>query len=451
MSLSVKTEGAQPDLWNGSDSTGMDTRLCALAIIESVLGEKKPLDQILESQKVFLALPPRDRAFVRMLVATVLRRLGQIDDLIMKAVTNGQDPRPDALKHTLRLGIAQILFMDVPDHAAVDTSVRLAERLGLSRQKGFVNALLRRMTAEGKEWQKRQDEARLNVPSWIFDQWVAAYGENTAHDIAQANLAEAPLDLSVKNTDHRDEWAKRLEAAVLSFGTLRRPSGGAVQDLPGFGDGEWWVQDASAAMAVKLFGDVKGKTVVDLCAAPGGKTAQLAASGAHVIAVDRAANRLHRLQENMRRLRLEDKVEVVVSDATVWQPRAPVDCVLLDAPCTATGTIRRHPDVQHLKTPADQSRLVDVQMRLLDNAARIVRPGGTLIYCTCSLQRAEGEDQVDAFLKRHALFERMPVASREITGIKGVFTEAGDLRILPFHIATQGGMDGFYIARMKKI
>jgi 16S rRNA (cytosine967-C5)-methyltransferase len=221
-----------------------------------------------------------------------------------------------------------------------------------------------------------------------------------------------------------------------------------VTELEGFDKGTWWVQDAASAMPATLFGDVRGKTVIDLCAAPGGKTAQLAAAGAHVIAVDRSAQRMTTLHKNIERLGLAASVEPVVSDSTIWRPKEPAPFVLLDAPCSATGTIRRHPDILHFKDPSDLLRLVDVQARLLRNAAEIVAPGGVLMYCTCSLQKDEGERQVTSFLSDRTDFSVLPINSGELGGSKDIIDDRGFARILPFHWAARGGIDGFFIARL---
>lgn len=429
---------------------GLPARVSALFILQQVLQQRRPLDQVLESEPSLQALDSRDRAFVRMLVATVLRRKGQLDDLISKALQKGEEPRPDTLRHILYVGMTQLLFMDVPDHAAVDTAVTLAGQGGLDRQKGFVNAVLRRMTAEGREWLKKQDDLRLNFPDWILQAWIADYGLTEALKIAQASLAEAPLDITVKKAGERKLWASKLESEILPGGSLRRTAGGAVGGLPGLIEGSWWVQDASSALPVRVMGDLKGKKVIDLCAAPGGKTMQLAAAEATVTAVDRSASRIKLLRENLARTALQDRVEIIISDGAEWRPKEPADIVLLDAPCTATGTIRRHPDLLHLKTSRDLQQLTEVQARLLVNAARMVESGGLIVYCTCSLQKDEGEHQIEAFLGNHPDFRRVPIEAGDTGVPDAAITADGDARLLPFHQAAQGGMDGFFIARLRK-
>lgn len=426
-------------------------RHAALFLLSTVLDRKQPLDQALEESRELHALPARDRAFIRMIVATALRRMGQIDDFIRRASERNEPPQPPLLHHLLRIGAAQIAFMDVPDYAAADTSVRLAEEAGLAKQKGFVNAVLRRVAREHRDWAGKQDAPRMNAPEWLMRAWIDDYGLRAAAEIAQANMAEAPLDITIKNPGMGEYWAQTLQASVLPTGTLRRAAGGAVHELPGFDDGMWWVQDAAAALPARLFGNIEGKTVIDLCAAPGGKAAQMAAAGAHIVALDRSAARTKRLADNLRRLRLEKNARIEIADGAEWKPKEKASFVLCDAPCTATGTIRRHPDVAHLKSAQDMTRLAATQARLLDNAAAMLAAGGILVYCTCSLQKDEGERQIASLLARHADLRRMPVTAEEAGNIEGIIDANGDVRILPFHLAASGGMDGFFIGRLRKI
>lgn len=439
----------QTDLLEDVSPDGLAPRAAALDILAQVLGQKKMLDAVFDRDPAFLALPTRDRAFVRMMVSTVLRRKGQLDDLIARTLDK-EAPRPETLKWILYLGITQILFMDVANHAAVDTSVTLTEQQGMKGKKGFVNAILRRMTGEGRGWLDSQDAAALNFPAWIYKQWADDYGMVRARDIALASLQEAPLDITVKDTAKLKNYADDLEAYNLPTGSLRRSSGGHVRDLKGFDSGAWWIQDASSALPAKLMGDIAGKKVLDLCAAPGGKTMQLAAMGAHVVALDRSASRMKQLTENLERTSLSDKVETMIQDGAVWQPREKFTHILLDAPCSATGTIRRHPDLLHLKSQKDQEGLVSIQERLLANAADMLEDGGMLIYCTCSLQKAEGERQVEKFLASRTDMKRIPVRREELFNLEGVINGQGDVRIYPYLLKDKGGMDGFFISRLQK-
>ena len=282
------------------------------------------------------------------------------------------------------------------------------------------------------------------MPDWLWQEWMRDYGVETALGIAGSVLSEAPVDFTVR--DDAQGWAEKLEAQILPNGSLRKAMAGFIPALPGYDDGAWWVQNAAASIPVHVMGDMRGKTVVDLCAAPGGKTAQLAVAGAEVIAVDRSAQRMKRLQENMQRLKCV--VTTVVADGAVWQPPAPVDAVLLDAPCTATGTLRHQPDALHLKAFADQEKLVALQKKLLLNAAAMLKPGGMLLYCTCSLQKAEGENQTDWFLSQGLNVQLNPIKSEQIPEMQ---TPRGELRILPTHWADFNGIDGFYVARFARI
>lgn len=437
-----------------SRSEALSARLVALALLAEVLDKRTPLDQALDSSSAFRLLSARDRAFTRMLVATTLRRLGQIDDLIIVMSERGEAPSPPVIHHILRLGVTQLFFMDVPVYAAVDTSVRMVEEKNLPRLKGFVNAIMRRLDREGAALVAAQDEVMLNIPVWLRELWIKDYGIDEAEALAHAVLQEAPLDISIKDAAMLKYWAEQLEADILPTGSLRRVAGGMVSDLPGYHEGQWWVQDLSASLPVKLLGDVAGKRVVDMCSAPGGKTAQLAARGAQVIALDRSAGRLRRLAENMQRLRLEENVEVVAADATEWKSTTPVDFILLDAPCSATGTIRRHPDVMALKRPQDINALADLQSRLLVHATSMLDHHGVLIYCTCSLQKDEGERRIEEFLRKHPEIVRYPIMPQDVAGLENSLSPVGDLRILPHHSGTsgtiQGGMDGFYISRLQK-
>jgi 16S rRNA (cytosine967-C5)-methyltransferase len=425
-------------------STPPTARSVAIDLIGAVLRRRRPLDDAIEDNADMAALPARDRAFARLLVATVLRRLGQIDALIAHCLNTPLPPRAAMVHDMLRLGIAQLLFLRTPPHAAVATTVDLAEARGFLSHKGLVNAVLRRLSQEGPALVGAQDAPRLNTPDWLWQSWSRTYGEAGARAIATAHLKEAPLDLTVR--EQPEEWGRRLEASLLPTGTLRRAAGGAITGLPGYGEGAWWVQDAAAAMPVKLFPALQGVPVIDLCAAPGGKTAQLAAAGAKVTAIDRSQRRLDRLVVNLRRLGLP--ADAVTADAANWRPAAPVPAVLLDAPCTATGAIRRHPDVPHLKTPDDVVRLAAVQERLLAAATEMLAPGGVLVYCTCSLEPEEGQHQIEKLLARGAPFERRPVQAEEIGGLTDLLTPQGDLRTLPCHLAEQDGIDGFFAARL---
>ncbi len=443
--MTLSPETAEPD---DQSSDGIAARQVAYALLNEIFIRRRSFDEALAGSHKFEKLPSRDRAFVRLLVATVLKRVRQMDDVLLHLLHEPLTAlKPASLINIFRLGIAQFVFLKTPLHAAVNTTVALAEAEGIAHQKPLVNAVMRRLTREGFPEMDDRDAGKFNTPEWLWAQWMKDYGVETALEIAAANFNEAALDISVKsNPEH---WAERLDATLLPTGFLRKTGGGFIPDMPGFADGEWWIQNAASALPAKLFGDLKGKTVIDLCAAPGGKTAQLAAAGARVIAVDRSPERVKRLKENMERLHFE--IETVVADGAVWLPTEPADAVLLDAPCTATGTIRHQPDVLHLKEPKDQEKLVALQRRLLLNAVNMLKPGGTLVYCTCSLQKAEGEAQVDWLLAQNLPLKLSPVAPEEIQGIAEMVTERGEIRALPCHWKDSGGIDGFFIARFIRV
>lgn len=422
-------------------------RRAALEVTAEVLDRRQPLDAALDANPLLAALQPRDRAFARLIATTVLRRLGQIDAAIAACLDKPLQPKARMARNLLRIGAAQLLFLGTPAHAAVDSTVTLAEGAYLAPYRGLVNAVLRRLTREGKGLLETQDVARLNLPEWLWTPWTRDYGEATVRAIAAVHEREPPLDLSVRSD--AAGWARRLGATLLPTGTLRLEQAGAVGELAGYDEGAWWVQDAAAALPARLLGDIARATVIDLCAAPGGKAMQMAAAGARVIAVDRSDTRLQRLRENARRTGLA--IDAIASDAAAWRPEAPVRHVLLDAPCTSTGTLRRHPDVAWLKSQEDVQRMTALQDRLLDAAVAMLAPGGTLVFCVCSLQSEEGPDRIAALLARDDRLERRPVAAAEVGGLTELITQAGDLRTLPCHLAEKGGMDGFYAARLVRV
>jgi len=425
-----------------TETAAFDSRQVALDLLDAVLLQRRALDATLAAHPGFARLSPRDRAFARLLATTVLRRLGEIDAALKSLMTHPLPRGAAPVMNALRLGAAQRLFLDTPPHAAVDTTVRLLQGR-FAGFKGLANAVLRKI-ARGAG---RPDAARLDTPDWLWQRWSAAYGETTAAAIAAAHLTEPPLDISIKG--NADEWCAKLQAATLPTGSLRRIGGGDPSALPGFDDGAWWIQDAAAALPARLLGPVTGRRVIDLCAAPGGKTAQLAAADADVTAVDLSAPRMARLRENLARLKLQART--VVADAATWQPDALADAVLLDAPCTATGTIRRHPDIARIKTAADVAKLAGVQDRLLRAAVKMTAPGGRLVYATCSLQPEEGPDRIAALLRSGAPVRLEPISATELPGLSDAIAPDGTVRTLPSHWQELGGIDGFFIARLKRI
>ncbi len=428
---------------------GLAARAAAASLLAGVLDRRQPLDALLDADRAFGTLTDRDRRLARAIASTALRRYGEVHALLDRLIEK-KPPRSRDFFHVLEIAVTQVLFMEVADHASVSIAIDQISADPKARHlKGLANAVLRRIARERDALIAYIDSARLDTPEWLWDRWVATYGEATARAIAEAHLGEAPLDISVKSDPAG--WAKKLGGAVTATGSVRLVGAHGVEALPGYDDGDWWVQDMAATLPARLLGDVRTKRVADLCAAPGGKTAELAAAGAQVTALDISASRLKRLSANLARLSLS--AETVAADLLDWQPAEPFDAVLLDAPCSATGTIRRHPDVAWLKVPADIVTLAEVQARMIDRAAAMLKPGGTLIYCTCSLEPEEGEAQVGGALARTSLTLK-PIGAAEIGGLAAAITPAGTVRTLPCHDAGQDvppGMDGFFIMRLEKV
>jgi 16S rRNA (cytosine967-C5)-methyltransferase len=437
---------------HATEVPGLSARRIAVDILDDVLRRHRPLDDHFEGEHAHPGLPAladRDRALVRKLVATVLRRLGTLRRLLGTALDRGYPPDAPRLEVILLVGAAQIIWLDVPDHAAVDLAVRLtqADRRA-ARYAGLVNAVLRRIARERAG--HVGVEPSLDTPDWLMARWRRTYGAEVAQAIAAAHSLEPALDITVKADPA--SWAQRLRGRELPTGSVRLVAHGPVSRLPGYQEGAWWVQDAAAALPARLLGDVHGRTIADLCAAPGGKTAQLAHAGARVTAIDRSPTRLARLKENLSRLGLA--ADPVVADALEWQG-GPFDAVLVDAPCSSTGTIRRHPDIPYLKREEDIAALTAVQRQLIDRAVALTRPGGTIVYCSCSLEPEEGEDQVAALLEREPRVRRRPIAAAEVCGFQEFITAAGELRTLPCHLPDpdprMAGFDGFYAARLQRL
>ena len=419
------------------------SRSVAFDLLRSVIAKKKSFDDAMSLHDGFQKLSGRDRRFVRKIVTTALRRLGQID-LLLDGFLKKPLPKNATVVHDiLRVAVTEILFLKFPPHAAVDSAVTLVGSRRFPKLKGLTNAILRKIVTEGESALEQIPE-KNNVPTWMTQSWEDAYGRVTTEKIIEAILQEPMLDITIKS--NHQKWASKLDASVLSLGSLRRRFDGRVEEMAGFSEGEWWVQDAAAAIPVFLLGDVAGLQVADICAAPGGKTAQLANAGADVIAVDRSTSRTKRLEQNLNRLNL--KADIVVADAAEWEPKKKFDAVLIDSPCSATGTIRRHPDILYSKTTNDLAKLLKLQWKLLLTGAQLLKPGGKLIFCTCSMQTEEGEQQIEKFLKLNRSFERQPISKEEVGGYSCFINEKGDLRILPFFLKELGGIDGFFASRL---
>jgi len=424
-----------------SANAGLPARQSAMRLIEAAMMRRGGLDAAL-NEPALRALSPEDRGFARALAMAVLRRLGSIDRALDSRL---QRPPPEPVRRLLRIGLAQMLYLDTPDFAAVSTTVKLAERDNATRPyKALINAVLRGLAREPAA----DPPPQADIPPWLFARWAAQFGQAEAEGIALNARVEPPTDLSLKPGTDPAPLIETLPGEPLPGGSLRTRRGGDVAAWPGFEDGGWWVQDAAAAIPARLLAVEPGETVLDLCAAPGGKTLQLAATGAAVTALDRSEPRLRRLRANLERTGLN--AEVVVADGEAWMDDRQFDAVLLDAPCTATGTLRRNPEALYALTPAEIAKLADVQHRLLDAAAARVKPGGRLVYCVCSLEREEGETQVLAFLRRHPDFHLTPADPGTVGAPDSSRAGDGWLRLLPSQWSELGGLDGFFAARLER-
>lgn len=432
---------------------GLGVRKAAARLLAAVVDAKTSLDGLTDNDHghpQYLALDMRDRALLRAILGSALRHRNTIEALLARRLDRPLPTNARSLSHILHVAAAQMLFLDVPDSVAVDLAVESARSdPRTQRFAGLVNAVLR---ALGRVKERALPAALAqtdDAPDWFRQRLVAAYGPEKAAAIAAMHRIEPPVDLTVKADPAR--WAETLGGVVLPTGSARLPRlPGPVAEMPGFAEGEWWVQDAAAALPARMLGDVRGLRVADLCAAPGGKTAQLAAAGARVTAVDASRNRLQRLKANLERLRLS--VDIVEADFTQWKPAERFDAILLDAPCSSTGTVRRHPDVPWTKSLADIEKLAAVQRRLLDAACRLVKPGGRIVFSNCSLDPLEGEDLVDRFVAETDVAIE-PLQLGEIDGADTFITATGALRTTPADLVLStpalSGLDGFFAARFR--
>jgi len=419
------------------DIAGLPARRAAVDLLAAALARRAGIEDAV-AMPGFSALSLRDRGFAHALVMAALRHLGPIDRVLEHKL---KKPPPERVLHILRLGMAQAFVLGAPAYAVVSASVDLAADSGATRNfKGLVNAILRGFTREPPDF----SDPEAFAPPWLFTRWQAAYGRDAALVMAKNIAVEPATDLTPKNAEASPEPG--LAAEVLPGGSWRTALRGDVSAWPGFAEGAWWVQDASAAIPARLLDLRVDLTALDLCAAPGGKTLQMASTGAKVVALDRSAARLRRVAANLERMGLS--AEIVTADAADWTDARVFDAVLLDAPCTATGTYRRNPDVLWAVRPGDIAALAQVQARMLDSAARRVKPGGRLVYCVCSLEPEEGEAQVAAFLKRTPFMSRDPICGGEGGSSVASLSSTGDLRILPHH--HPGGTDGFFAARFRR-
>jgi 16S rRNA (cytosine967-C5)-methyltransferase len=404
------------------DGQGFEIRRVALATLQRVTREKITIEEALDDDPATEGLPLRDRAFATHLLMTAFRHRGEIEAVLDRYLARPLPRRAGAARSILWLATAQLLFLRTPAYAVIDIAVRLAKSdRGATHFSGLINAVLRNVSSVGTAALAGLDSARLNTPDWLWKRWARHYGEDLAWKIASANLQRPSLDLSTRGAP--DEWARRLGGTLLPTGQIRLPPDhDAIPNLDGFDEGAWWVQDAAAALPVRLFGDPAGRTVLDLCAAPGGKTMQLCSAGAIVTAVDSSKFRVERLRENLKRVGFDAEIRVV--DLLDHRFEGQFDGVLLDAPCSATGTIRRHPELPYLRDDRQIAELASLQRRMLQKAADLVKPGGLLVYCTCAT----------------------------VPSLTGEFYQTeGWIRTLPCQsLGDAVGLDGFFMAALRR-
>jgi 16S rRNA (cytosine967-C5)-methyltransferase len=439
------------DFIDAEDRPGLAARQVATRLLGAVIEKHTSLDGLTDNgngHPQYMALDDRDRSLVRAILGAALRNRGTIEAAIGQLIDRPLPENAVALRQLLHVAAAQILYLDIPDRAAVDLAVTAANNDPRNRRfASMVNAVLRRLSREKDAFKS----GASNVPEWFEKSLVAAYGREKATAILAIQAKEPPIDLTVKG-DPR-EWANRLGGLALPTGSVRLANvDGALTSLPGFAEGEWWVQDTAASLPARLFGNIEGKRVADLCAAPGGKTAQLALAGARVTALDLSANRLKRLRSNLDRLKLS--AETIEANLSAYQPAELFDAILLDAPCSSTGTVRRHPDVPWTKSLEDVQKLAQLQAKLLDHAVTIVRPGGIVVFSNCSLDPLEGENVANDLLAKNPSVELVPVTPDEVGGLAELISREGFVRSTPADLPHENpalsGMDGFFAARFRR-
>ena len=439
-----------------ANKTDITSRKISFEILHAILHQGSLAHELFAAQSAWGELPARDRAFVRVLVMTCVRQHGQLNICIDSCVKRPPKPR---IRTIILLGAAQLLILKTEPHAAIHTSVSLARALAGDVYTGLVNGILRTLSRSGDKVFQATNPSD-NLPKFFKQDWSKNWSEFAVQQIMQLAQSQAPLDITFKNTSNTDvdfisDWTENLSAKSLSANSIRCEPVADVTQLPGYHEGQWWVQDCTAALPARLMGNVSDKKIIDLCAAPGGKTAQLISAGAHVTAIDHSATRINRLSDNLNRLSLE--ANIICADGRDYIPENPVDGVLLDAPCSATGTIRRRPDVLIGKTPTHIKQLQSLQIELGLTAAKWIKSGGTLIYATCSLQKQEGEEVLEVLISNEKSGLILDPIRREEADIfypsKRVEDTIDYLRILPNQLLTNGtdnrGNDGFFIARLK--
>lgn len=434
--------------------TGLEARLVATLLLTRVMDDARNLDALCDKQhglSRFLKLEPRDQGLARAITVTAVRNHNRIEAILKRVMDRPPPKRARFLIHSLHVAATQILFLDAPDSAAVDLGVTaIGDDERTARFRGMSNAILRRMVRE-KEVLLAKSEGASPFPRWMEKAIRKDFGKEKAADISKFISLEPMVDLTVKSNPQ--EWAEKLGGFVLPTGSVRLTNTTNISELEGYDDGEWWVQDAAAALPAKLINKEAGANVLELCAAPGGKTAQLAKAGYQVTALDISQPRLVRLQQNLNRLKLEAKL--IEADILEFEPEEKYDAILLDAPCSSTGTIRRHPDVLWTKSPEEITALAKLQFQLLEKSKDFLKPGGTFVFSNCSLLKEEGEDLLSRATKQFDDLIVDPIKPEEINGLEACINGQGALRTLPFHLAhaaqdNLSGLDGFFACRFIK-
>jgi len=421
-----------------ANDVGLPARRSAIFLLDQIIGEGKLLPELIGAGAL-ARLDPADRARAQRLAMETLSGMERADRILQKHL---QKYPPLTVRNALRVGTIELCAGEAA-HGVVNSMVNIVSRhKRYGHLKGLVNAVLRKVADKGPEQWPTLRTPRL--PKWLRGPLVEAWGGDSVLAMESAHFLGAPLDLSARAS--AEDVAKSVGGTLLPTGSIRVSEAGQVSTLPGFTEGQWWVQDAAAAIPARILDVKRGEAVLDLCAAPGGKTLQLAAAGADVTAVDISEGRMERVKQNLVRTKLSAKT--LVSDA--FEVAGQYDAILLDAPCSATGTIRRHPDLPFAKDGSEFGALIDLQARMLDHAVSLLKPDGRLVFCTCSLLPDEGEVQVEEALVRHPYIS-VDRAALDHPGIDPSWiTDEGGLRLRPDHWMDQGGMDGFYVACLRK-
>ncbi|MEO0608003.1 MAG: RsmB/NOP family class I SAM-dependent RNA methyltransferase [Pseudomonadota bacterium] len=423
--------------------SGAHSRLAAAQLLMTVLEERRTLDEALSTTATYDDLNGSDRGFARAMASAALRHLGRIDAGLAPFLDRPIETAPPPSRALLRIGAAQAWILETPDHAVVGETVSAAKLWPRAqRATGFLNAVLRKTVADRSAFEAAPLEAIW--PDWLRSAITQALGAQACQALAEAQI-EPPETYLTPKTGAPDALAARVNGETVGAYSVRVETQ-KIEALPGYEDGDWWVQDIAATLPARLLNAQPGEHVLDICAAPGGKTMQLAATGATVTAIDRSKPRLKRLKQNLWRTGFKGAVDVIHAEATRWQPDAQVDKILLDAPCSALGTLRRHPEGAWIKTAEDAARFSDIQTRLLNAALQMLKPGGELIYCVCSPLPHEGPDIIAQALAEGGV-SRAAIAASNVPGFEAAITDLGDLVTLPNGVF---GHDAFFISRLMR-